>query len=382
MSEQRSDDSIMQPSIQPPLLDLLMAVLDLLVGEDAFDILEALHIQCFSCLLDTNVLLKDIGYAVRRHERTALVRAAQTGIVRLYASTTVRNEVPEKIPLKCRELHFDKDVGMAVWEQVYVPLITFLDTEGLHMLSQEMTTLRMRDTDDVPTGQLALLLQPTAIFSEDQALETFTTVADSIRTQLSSALRDYAERDLALVAISFGGGTVIQISLSLLRGLLQLVLTMNRKLLAVLGIALAIALVIPRSRRFLIEHGRALLDLLFSEQVCAFLQDVGVFVLESYEMKRAAGEFIAQHERTLLRPKKTLEYMTLVLSRTPAPMRVRRIVEAMNDFGCMSRSAYPERYVGHLLRTHPNLFEKVAPGQWRLRSHSPEVRHFAGEDAS
>jgi len=44
---------------------------------------------------------------------------------------------------------------MAVWEQVYVPLITFLDPEGLRMLSQEMTTLRMRDPDDVPTGQLA-----------------------------------------------------------------------------------------------------------------------------------------------------------------------------------------------------------------------------------
>jgi hypothetical protein len=94
-----------------------MALLDLLVGEDALDILEALHIRCFSCLLDTNVLLKDIGYVVRRRERTGLVRAAQTGIVRLYASTTVHNEVPEKIPLKCRELHFDQDAGMAVWEQ-------------------------------------------------------------------------------------------------------------------------------------------------------------------------------------------------------------------------------------------------------------------------
>jgi hypothetical protein len=211
-----------------------------------------------------------------------------------------------------------------------VPLITFLDLEGLRMLSQEMTTLRMRDIDDVPTGQLALLLQPTAIFSEDQALETFTTVADSIRTQLSSALCDYAERDLALVAISFGAGTVIQISLGLLGRLLQLVLTMNWKLLAVLGIALAIALAIPRSRRFLIEHGQPLLDLLFSEQARAFLKDVGIFVLESYEMKRAAGAFIAQHERPFLRPKKTLGYITLVLARTPAPMRVRRIVEAMN----------------------------------------------------
>lgn len=95
--DQVSNGKPILTSIETPWLDMLMQTLHLLVGEEgAQGLLKARGIRPLVCVLDTNLLLCDLVRAANIQERTGLIRAAQTGLVRLYASTTVRDEIPEK----------------------------------------------------------------------------------------------------------------------------------------------------------------------------------------------------------------------------------------------------------------------------------------------
>ncbi len=183
-------------SRETPLLDVLMEALHLLVGEEgAHGLLEVWGIRPLVCVLDTNTLLRDLVRAANIQERTGLIRAAQTGLVRLYASTTVRDEMLEKIPLKHREMHFDDpDVALATWDEMYASLVTFLDPLDLRAESSATKALQLRDRDDVPTARIVELIHPDVIFSADQDLQAFVTVAKEIWTQVAVALRDHYER--------------------------------------------------------------------------------------------------------------------------------------------------------------------------------------------
>lgn len=163
--DQASNGKPVLKSRETPLLDLLQKAL----GEEGTQgLLKALGVRPLVCVLDTNILLRDLVRAANMQERTGLIRAAQTGLVRLYASTTVRDEVLEKIPLKHRKMHFDDpDVALATWDEMYAPLVTFLDPLELRTSSKATKALQLRDRDDVPTARIVELIHPDVIFSED-----------------------------------------------------------------------------------------------------------------------------------------------------------------------------------------------------------------------
>lgn len=367
--DQASDGKPELTSRETPLLDVLMEVLHLFIGEEGVQgLLEAWGISPLVCVLDTNILLRDLVRAANMQERTGLVRAAQTGLVRLYASTTVRDEVPEKILLKQREMHFDDpDVALATWNEMYTPLVTFLDPLGLRTSSKATKALQLRDRDDVPTARIVELIHPDVIFSEDQDLQTFVTVAKEIWTQVAVALRDHAESGMVDVAISVGGGIVIQVSIASVSLFLRWLCSINRKVFLALAVIFGVALIIPQSRWFLLRQGQAL-RLLLNEQMWESVKATSDFLLKNYQRRKASGKFLALHGRTA-HPRTALEYLGMVLARTPVPLRVRRIVEQMEALSYVPRGAHPETYVRQLLNAHPLLFEKTSARHWRLVSH-------------
>ena len=359
-----------QASKEILVLDMLMEVLHLLFGEEGVQgFLEAWGIRPLVCVLDTNILLRDLVRAANMQERTGLIRAAQTGLVRLYASTTVRDEMLEKIPLKHRQMHFDDPaIALATWGKMYTPLVTFLDPLDLRASSKATKALQLRDRDDVSTARIIELIHPDIIFSEDQDLQAFVTVAKEIWTQVAVALRDHAEHGMVEIAISIGGGMVIQVSIASVSLFLRWLCRINRTVFLALAVSLGVALVVPQSRRFLLRQGQALLDLLLNERVWESVKVVSDFLLENDHIRKASGEFLALHRRTS-HPRMALEYLGMVLARTPVPLRVRRIVEQMEALGYVSRGAHPETYVRQLLHAHPLLFEKTSARHWRLVSH-------------
>lgn len=341
----------------------------LIGGEGAQSFLVACGVHPLVCVLDTNILLRDLARAVNKQEKTGLIRAAQTGLVRLYASTTVRDETVEKIALKHHQMHLgDPDGALAIWNQLYAPLLAFLDPQDLRVASKAAAALHLRDRDDVPTAHIVELIHPDIIFSEDQDLQAFETVAKGIWTQVAAALRDHAEGGMVNIGISVGGGIVIQVGIAAVSQFFRWLCHINHGVLLALAVSLGVALIIPQSRQFLRRQGLALLTLFANEQVWVAIKAMNEFLLEHQQRREESGQFLAQHKR-ITHPRTALEYLCMVLARTPVPLQVRRIVEHMKALGYVPRGAHPEVYVRKLLNTYPLLFEKTSARQWRLVSH-------------
>ncbi len=117
-------------------------------------------------VIDTNILLNDLKHSLRVQPLTALMEAARIGALKLFASTSVRDEVWEKLGIEkiTRKLKIDPVEARQRWEQDYLPWITFLDPTGLPLLSSRVKDLLKQDPDDVQTGQLIEMLQPDVVF--------------------------------------------------------------------------------------------------------------------------------------------------------------------------------------------------------------------------
>jgi predicted nucleic acid-binding protein len=186
-----------------------------IIGEEMSQILLAsIKGRVMICVLDTNFLLNDIQNLIRRGSNTWLMDAAQTGIVRLFASTTVRDEVREKLnnpKIIGKKLKIDPVVALQHWVTYYIPRITFLDPTGLPHLSPRVKALYSVDPDDVPTGQIIELIQPDCVLSRDHHLASFELTSENWG-QVVRDYRDASKRDELMITIIVGGNTVFRFS--------------------------------------------------------------------------------------------------------------------------------------------------------------------------
>lgn len=74
-------------------------------------------------VVDTNILINDLKYSLQVKSLTSLMEAVRIGTLKLFASTTVRDEVWEKLgdETVTRKLKIDPVEARQRWEQVYLP---------------------------------------------------------------------------------------------------------------------------------------------------------------------------------------------------------------------------------------------------------------------
>ncbi len=180
-------------------MEVLHDLLRLFVTEEQLqEFLRTLGVHLASCVVDTNVWLADITRTLKTSRPSGLLQAARIGTLRLYASTVVRAEVPEKISARAKSLKIDPEQARRLWETNYLPRIHFLDPDRLPPLPGGQVVVR--DADDVATGQLIGLLQPSVVLSLDRKhLGEFAVVSDPVKwTMFAAAYRDQAEGDAFL----------------------------------------------------------------------------------------------------------------------------------------------------------------------------------------
>jgi hypothetical protein len=139
-------------------------------------------------VLDTGPLTTDVIGAIRRREPSPLSLAMQFGIVRGYAAHHVWAEVPRVLAKRAQQAGLQTLAVEHLWWDHYVPLIHFVDCQGLPPTEQSRALAR-RDPTDAATLVLAGLLAPTVVIAEDHdilasglAYEQWTRFYDVART--------------------------------------------------------------------------------------------------------------------------------------------------------------------------------------------------------
>lgn len=353
---------------RPSFFEAAYTILELLIGEDAaHSLFEALQISVRTCYLDTSSILGLIHYTIRKQITLPLLVARQMGGVRLVASIEVHDEVPEKILVKCpHEIKMDPAEALAVWQRDFVPAIEFLDPSELPLLSLRVEALSGKDPDDVQSGQLIELLHPHAVYSNDvKHLGDFGVLGER-NAHVSIAYLQKAKRDAVVLGIPLGGHIVLTFSMPLLELVAYVVGRLDRRIsrsILVAGVTgLAIAMLHPTSRRWLLDHFQGPLAVVSS--VFELYADLEMRAQEAEQTLRAV------ERRADSQPRTACWYAARVLSRSPASLSARKLTDLMVQAGYRSRSKHAHHYVARVLRRHPLLFEEVACGhRWQFRSH-------------
>ena len=346
-------------------------------------------------VIDTNILLNDLKHSLRVQPLTALMEATRIGALKLFASTTVRDEVWEKLSIEkiTRKLKIDPVEARQRWKQDYMPWITFLDPTGLPLLSVRVKDLLKQDPDDVPTGQLIELLQPDVVFCYNtKHLGAFDVLADGW-VHVAVAYRDVSRREgvvtgVAVMSTLAVKGTLASTQLSLAAleqaraGLERIDKKILWCLILVAGVALGLALAYPSSRRWLSEQGKAL-----TSAVKRGASSLGEYMGEVAEaiamVEQAAGDarlvLTEQGQRALTPPRGLREYGARALARSRGPLSLPELMERIEDAGYQTHAKQPERSLSHMLHAHSQLF-CVEDRRWSLRSHPfPSEQYDSGD---
>lgn len=347
-------------------MEVLHDLLRLFITEEEIQrFLKSLGVHFASCVVDTNIWLQDITRTLKKGAPSGLLQAARIGTLRLYASTVVRAEVPEKIDEHAKDLKIDPGQAHHLWETSYLPLIHFLDPSHL---SPPHVQVVVNDPDDAPTGQLIELLRPSIVLSLDKKhLEDFGIVSDpKTWTMFPAAWRDHAERDALVVGLYLGGGMTVFLSWEVIRGIVAAIARLDKRLLLALAVVLGAAIIFPPTRRMLQRLLQFLATFAQSELVRDGFQYLATQIVTKTTQAAEAKQFLLEQERPILRPTRVLDYLVFVLSRAEGTLSVKELTRRIIDLGYEPRGEHPERYVRRLLGASPGWFEQDDAGCWRL----------------
>jgi len=362
--------SVLRPGTT--IIESIYEFLSLLCGEEAIaELFERIDIKRAKAVVDTNVFLSDLRYYIQKGHHTGLMAAAKFGGMRIFASTTVRDEVPEKIAVSLSKYGIDAQEARQIWETYYVPWISFLDPSELPPLSARVTALLARDPDDVPTGQIIELIGPHLVLTRDKDLIKFESTGQDIPI-ITCAYRDKTKQETVALCICVSGGFVFSISLETIKSLVAFICGLDKRLsigfLILAAGSFIAALIYPPSRRWLWKQGRQTIENLW--RVFGPLLDE---LLEIEAASARAKPVLSQSRRVIAPPKTARDYAVLVLSESFGPLRAKEIVRRMIALGYQTSSEHPEYYVSRVLHKYPRLFEMTEGKRWRLKSHTPNI---------
>jgi len=327
--------------------------------------LTATTASIFVGVADTNILLLDVAYAARTGNATNLMHALRSGFLRVYASETVRLEVPEKIDALASVRRWNPAAIQSVWHTSLEPWIWFMDPSGLPPASPGVATTYQLDPDDGQTAQLVEILNPEFVFSRDyRHLSSYQLVGDRWNP-IAEACRLKSEHDLLFMGGVFATAATTATMWTGVRETARVVGQIDGRVLASIGIAAAIALCLPKSRAWLLQHGSELL-VHASDTVRTVGPIIFAHYFAMYERSVRAVAFLEHERRGFHRPRRLRDFATAALARATGPLTLDEVNASVVAFGYRARGGTSVRYLQTVLRDHPQLFRQLSSGQWWL----------------
>ena len=124
----------------------------------------------FLGVVDANAILSSVDNECRKgpYWRSRLPRMTSGGTAVLYAPDHIYSEVYRRLPRIARSSPVPLETLRARFEARYLPVLRYVTVDTARVVDPQV--LAITDPDDVPTGQLAKLIAPCVVFSEDRHL--------------------------------------------------------------------------------------------------------------------------------------------------------------------------------------------------------------------
>jgi len=325
-------------------------------------------------IVDTNIIYGDILALVRRKSNDR----KRPAVLELLAKRTIIGYFPQEKLLevheKCVELSTRYGVALEVitdlWAK-YQKHLKIVPTQNLERERLDSQTLAARDPTDVPFLQARHIVGASVILSNDPDLHASgAPVMPWSRVLLD--LRHHSRKEGLKAAIFVGTTTAVVVPVAALFGCVRLIYSAAKKIprnaWIIAAVGFGIALLIPQSRKFLIDTGKTALD-----GLKRLGGTVGPVVGHALEVASKAGNE-ANEKRPALE-KELARVLSRRLTLTQAvyracllagkPLTVDEVWVAATRDGARSKAKAPLRYVLRALKRHPLLLA-LPDGRWQI----------------
>ena len=302
-----------------------------------------------------------LGSRTNPAARTGLHETIDSGAVTAVAPAFLKQEIEKYLSQIASETGVTIEVARAEWEQLK-RMILFYEPSGD---SSEFASV---DPKDSPYALTAKELDADFVRTNDAHFAQMGVTA--LGSDMDRILRDYARSTSVLVTVKLGTGFAVVLGWQALGAMIGAVAGMIRRLppavQLTLGIALAVAVLHPRSREKLVQASRKIWEgVKESKPVRALTSDSTInHLAEAVTTSKSTADTIKS--RLPVRGKQTtaLAHARQVLLRSPRPLTTGEVADRIVTNGYSSRSKTFPSYVGQLLRKNPRFFSKNGGGLW------------------
>jgi hypothetical protein len=301
-----------------------------------------------------------LGSRTNPAARTGLHEAIDSGAVTAVAPAFLKQEIEKYLSQIASETEVTIEVARAEWEQLKRMILFYAPSD-----SSEFASV---DPKDSPYALTAKELDADFVRTNDAHFAQMGVTA--LGSDMDRILRDYARSTSVLVTVKLGTGFAMVLGWQALGAMIGAVAGMIRRLppaiQLTLGIALAVAVLHPRSREKLIQASRKIWEgVKESKPVQALTSDSTInHLAEAVTTSKSTADTIKS--RLPVRGKQTtaLAHARQILLRSPRPLTTGEVADRIVTNGYSSRSKTFPSYVGQLLRKNPRLFSKNGDGLW------------------
>lgn len=317
-------------------------------------------------VIDANVVHRELEFRLRKRRkpeaRSSLTEAIQSGAWVAIAPPFLDEEIEKYMTKIADRCHVTEEAVRGEWESLRSLFRFYTPTSKANV--RELNV----DPKDVPYARIREEFGADAVYTSDLDLPKMGVPIVTIT--FDTLVRDYSRAKAMEVGITLATGTTVSISLELLSALIKgCIATWKRipefvKFTIIAGIALA--LIHPKSRRFLVEKLRWFL---------AKLKTIGPPVLEvvaEWFMAYASSSHKANHLEAEVRAKLPLRakrpaavLARRVLLTANGPLLLTELESRMIEAGYVSQSKNFRAYLSRVLRSD-NRFVELSRNQWAL----------------
>jgi predicted nucleic acid-binding protein len=314
-------------------------------------------------VLDACIVQQELRFRLRhkkkREARTSLQEILDSGTVLPFAPPKLIEEVEEHVEEIATYCNVSEDRVRQEWADLRTKI---------HFYEPEIQNKNgCIDPDDEPYRQVCVEIGANAVYTKDDHFKSMGV--PTIMIDLDRVLRKHARASSIKLGVSVGSAFTLVISVNVLKELMTLAAKGIQKIPTPVKIAflvaIAAALIHPRSRAKVIEAGKILWRKLNDPRFKAILSSLTIQTFEAFETAENTSKEI---KASLPSPRKrrAINFARQVCAVEKRPLTLGEIASLMKKAGYVTRSKTFTAYLRRLLRGSTNFIE-TSPGYWNLK---------------
>lgn len=237
-------------------------------------------------VVDADVLIRNVDYAVRKGYKPALLGRASPGYsiwtgIALFATPCVMEEAIRHLR-DIADRRGDVEGVRLVWNDVIVPNVRVVPVPPEAMMDQRVAAVATLHAADAPTAALALLLAPSVLVTDNRRDFRPLGLPDTKTDAVAVDVYTLGEMGISVNGVELAARAVGYAGVS---GAKKLASTIGREAALALGLV-AVGLLVAYLRS---ERGRSI-----RERVATIAKEVGPPLMAELERMMAAGERVSE----------------------------------------------------------------------------------------